>query len=317
MMLLSSVAPHTDATRAAELGVSASLVKPVRQAVLKDAVLAAIGRPLTRPESVHRQQSPEPVKPPPADRRLRVLLAEDNLVNQRLFNAILGKAGHHVTTVGDGSAAVSTATSQPFDIVLMDLQMPGMGGLEATRLIRNTEAATGQHLPIVALTAHALKGDRERCLDAGMDGYLSKPVQSAQLLATLRELTQNGPAAAAPPDDDPPLVNEAEVLSRVDGDRHLLGELTRIFVEQSRQLLAELNEAIETGNAAEIERTAHTIRGSIGNFGAPAASETAVGLELAARSGRLAETGALAAQLSAQVATIERVLIEVGRRRES
>jgi two-component system sensor histidine kinase/response regulator len=123
---------------------------------------------------------------------LRVLLAEDNAVNQKLMLHVLEKRGYSVTVAGDGLLALEAYKRQSFDLVLMDIQMPGMGGFESTRAIRLHEEATGRHIPIIALTAHAMKGDRERCLEAGMDDYLTKPVQKAALFEAIQRATEVG-----------------------------------------------------------------------------------------------------------------------------
>jgi CheY-like chemotaxis protein len=123
-------------------------------------------------------------------RPLRVLLAEDNAVNQKLMLHVLEKRGYSVTIAGDGLLALEACKRQSFDLVLMDVQMPGMGGFEATRIIRQVEVVTGRHMPVIALTAHAMKGDRERCLEAGMDDYLTKPIQPAALFEAIRRATE-------------------------------------------------------------------------------------------------------------------------------
>jgi CheY-like chemotaxis protein len=129
---------------------------------------------------------------------LRVLLAEDNLVNQRLATRLLEKRGHQVTVAGNGLEAVAAAEKGQFDLVLMDLQMPDMDGFEATAVLREREKETGIHLPVIALTAHALKGDRERCLEAGMDGYLTKPIRPQELDASLEIYTMRKSGHTAP-----------------------------------------------------------------------------------------------------------------------
>jgi CheY-like chemotaxis protein len=125
-----------------------------------------------------------------------VLLVEDSLVNRKLASAVLTKQGHTVTVAGDGREAVEAVARQPFDLVLMDIQMPEMDGLEATRAIRRAEQSTGQHVPIIALTAHALKGDQEVCLNAGMDGYVSKPVTARQLKKAIEDVLGKSPTPA-------------------------------------------------------------------------------------------------------------------------
>jgi len=188
IMMLSSSGHRGDGARCQKLGVAAYLLKPVRQAELRGAILEVlrpgnqnINRPL-----VTRYTLPGTTAPPVS---LRILLAEDNQVNQLLAMRLLEKRGHRVTPVGNGRDAVTTAEKGTFDLVLMDLQMPEMDGFKATSKLRERESETGVHLPIIALTAHALKGDRERCLEAGMDGYLTKPIRGQELDAVLEIYT--------------------------------------------------------------------------------------------------------------------------------
>jgi signal transduction histidine kinase/CheY-like chemotaxis protein len=186
IMMLSSVGNQGDGVRCRELGIESYLTKPVRQSLLLEAVLTVLatnGRPLAHPVVVTRHSLNE------AHRSLRILVAEDNAVNRKLVTALLGKRGHTVVSVVNGREAVAAATKDAFDIVLMDVQMPEMDGLEATAAIRKLEVVTGAHVPIIALTAHAMKGDREICVAAGMDEYLSKPINPKQLFALIESLT--------------------------------------------------------------------------------------------------------------------------------
>jgi CheY-like chemotaxis protein len=154
-------------------------MKPLKQSELLATILTAL--------DANRRLTPAPPAPPaaPAARSLRVLLAEDNLINQKLGLRLLEKQGHSVVVVADGAQALEALQRETFDLVLMDVQMPHLDGLEATAAIRAQEQGTGRHLPIVAMTAHAMKGDRERCLDAGMDDYIAKPIQPAELMAAI------------------------------------------------------------------------------------------------------------------------------------
>jgi PAS domain S-box-containing protein len=189
IMMLSSAGRRGDGARCQELGVSAYLLKPVRQLEMRGAILRVLGAtgskdqlPLVTRYTLNQTTVPSV--------SLRILLAEDNSVNQRLATKLLQKRGHHVTLAGNGKEAVVAVEQHKFDLVLMDLQMPEMDGFEATAALRDRERETGTHLPVIALTAHALQGDRERCLEAGMDGYLSKPIRSQELDAVLLTYTE-------------------------------------------------------------------------------------------------------------------------------
>jgi signal transduction histidine kinase/DNA-binding response OmpR family regulator len=200
IMMLSSVGQRGDAQRCRTLGVAAYLTKPVRQQVLLEAIRSVLGmppKPGDRPALVTRHSLRETRRP------LHVLLAEDNVVNQRLAAGILEKRGHSVVVVGDGSEAVVAMERERFDIALIDMQMPKMDGFGAVAEIRKQEIGSGRHVPIVALTASAMQGDRERCLNAGMDAYLAKPFSASELFETIENLlalpvTQGIAAAAVP-----------------------------------------------------------------------------------------------------------------------
>jgi len=182
IMMLTSVGQRGDAARCRQLGIAAYLIKPIGQSQLLDAILNVLG-PKAREAEGARQPTGLVTRHSlrEGQRKLRVLLAEDNAVNQRLASRLLEKRGHSVVVAGNGREALKALKEGEFDLVLMDVSMPEMDGLEAARAIRAAEQATGTHLPIIAMTAHAMKGDRERCLDAGMDGYVSKPVQARDL----------------------------------------------------------------------------------------------------------------------------------------
>jgi PAS domain S-box-containing protein len=187
VLMLNSGGQQHDAVRHRALGIAGHLVKPIGQTELLEAVLAAIGMPSGAPV---QRQAIEDV-PFAAQKRLRILLAEDNSVNQLVAVRLLGKAGHTVVIAGNGRealAALNGTGAGAFDLVLMDVQMPGMDGFEATKIIRAGEESSGRYLPIIAMTAHAMKGDEERCLAAGMDGYVSKPIQVDQLFAAIERV---------------------------------------------------------------------------------------------------------------------------------
>jgi CheY-like chemotaxis protein len=185
IMMISSAGQRGDAARCKELGVAAYLTKPIRQSVLLDAMLAVLINPGARaaPAALVTRHS---IRESP--RPLHVLLAEDNPVNRLVAVRMLEKRGHTVVSAGDGREALAALNREPFDVILMDVQMPGMDGLEATAHIRKAEVGTGRHVPIVALTAHAMREDRERCLSAGMDAYLTKPFTSGDLYDALEKV---------------------------------------------------------------------------------------------------------------------------------
>ena len=184
VMMLSSGARRGEMARFRELGLFAYLVKPIRQSELRDAIARALDR--RDPQSALRAIPPETERRSPrSSAALHVLLAEDNTVNQRLASRLLEKRGHRVTVANNGQEALNLLDRTSYDLVLMDVQMPLVDGLEATRLIRDREKGRGTHQPIVALTAHAVKGDEERCREAGMDGYLAKPIRPQELDAIL------------------------------------------------------------------------------------------------------------------------------------
>jgi two-component system sensor histidine kinase/response regulator len=231
--------------------------------------------------------------------RLRILLAEDNPVNQHLARKILEKEGHTVLLARNGLQALTQAQAATFDVILMDVQMPEMDGLAATAAIRQHEAASGTFVPIIALTAHAMKGDRERCLAAGMNGYVSKPVRPAALLAAIDAAVSSGPPLArssvqAPTDLEGAsaagmVLDEAELTAVICGDAELLQELTGLYLQDSRRHLAEMKRAIESANLQSLERAAHTLQGSAASLRGKRTADVANRVEQLAREGNLVQ----------------------------
>jgi CheY-like chemotaxis protein len=217
-----------------------------------------------------------------AERPLRVLLAEDNAVNQQLARRVLEKRGHHVTVAVNGREAVAEWEREAFDIILMDVQMPEMSGLAATTAIRAREDG-GRRIPIVAMTARAMKGDREECLAAGMDDYLPKPLSTKLLFKVMEALTAGHPPAGAtvkPASSD-------EILAHFDGDRVLLGEIAAIFLEDYPNRIDAVRNAVGRRDAGALETAAHVLKGSVANFGAAEAVNAAGRLEAMGRAGDL------------------------------
>jgi CheY-like chemotaxis protein len=196
------------------LGVAACLAKPVRQSELLEAILLALGR---GHQAVEAPQSLAHQSPPHGRRSLRILVAEDNRVNQTLIVRLLEKEGHKLVLAANGREALAALDREPFDLVLMDIQMPEMDGLEATAIIRQREQGSGTHLPIIALTAHAMKGDRERCLEAGMDEHVSKPVRQQELFQAIDAVIPAGSGTESPAGAPKPVHSLTLAVTREEG----------------------------------------------------------------------------------------------------
>jgi len=282
VILLSSA--RDSAPRTGTHGVVAVLPRPIHQAELRDTIEATLA---AQPPATDKPGSPAQSEPAPGHPAQRILLAEDNPVNARLVRTLLEKRGYAVVWVPDGAAAVAAARDR-FDAILMDVQMPGMDGLAATSAIRRADDAPEHHVPIVALTAHALDSDRDACLAVGMDAYLAKPLRASELYALLDRLTGADPAADPRPTGADDAFDLTGALARVEGDRVLLGELADIFVHEAPRMLAELRRALEAGDAPALARAAHRLRGSISSFGGRAAMQAAQTVETQGRAGDLA-----------------------------
>jgi len=312
IMMLTSGGQRGDAARCGELGISAYLLKPVRQAELRE----AISRVLAPKEQtgavpmITRKLLQEDLDPKKA---LHILLAEDNAVNQKLAIRLLEKRGHQVTLAANGRQALSALEKTSFDLVLMDVQMPEMDGLEATRLLREREQGTGKHQPVVAMTALVMKGDRERCIEAGMDGYLSKPIRPQELDEVLdsyvtRERVDFAAESEAVAEPLESAVCATELLERIDGDRAFLAELLALFRDDYPVQVRAAREAVKTGNAEALQRAGHALKGALANLAAPASSRLAGQLESMGRSGDIQFAAGKLADMEAE---LERVVEEL------
>jgi two-component system, sensor histidine kinase and response regulator len=294
LVMLTSGGQPGDVARCRELGIGSYLMKPIKQSDL----LRAISSALRLTAQVESRTGQDPTPPRINRRSLHVLLAEDNLVNQRLGVRLLEKAGHSFVIAGNGREALTALERQAFDLVLMDVEMPEMGGFEATALIRERERINGRHVPIIAMTAHALKGDRERCLAAGMDGYIAKPIHAEDLRRVMDGLVPpTAPVVAPVPVVDGSGLNPAAALEGVGGDRQLLAELIGVFATMCPRWVADIREAISRGDAARLRRAAHSLKGAVGNFRAARAFDEAQRLETMGRDGDLASAPDVCAKL--------------------
>ncbi|HZY83851.1 MAG TPA: response regulator, partial [Gemmataceae bacterium] len=316
IMMLVSADRQGNAERCRRAGISAYLLKPLKQSELLNTiqdVLSACGVP--RLLEAGRRAPPEP-KVTPSGRPLRVLLAEDNAINQQLAVRILQKRGHEVVVAANGREALAALAEGRFDLVLMDLEMPEMGGFEATAAVRAREAETGAHVPVIALTAHAMKGDRERCLAAGMDGYVTKPILARELFGAIdAALAGATPEAPAPCEVAPAaaVFDPAEALRHVGDDRNLLRDLAGMFAAEAPKLLAQVRCAIEAKDGPRLQRAAHTLKGAVGTFGGRATFEVALRLETMGRDGDLAGAAEATQALEEAVARLQEALAEYAR----
>jgi CheY-like chemotaxis protein len=307
VILLCSSDPQ-DAVRCRKLGGVRRLSKPIRQSDLLEAIQRLAGRPKEGPSPARE----DPPAPRPATRRLHILLAEDNEVNQRLAVHLLQKQGHSVAVVGTGKQALEALESRPFDLVLMDVQMPQMSGFEVTAHIRERERLQGGRVPVVALTAHAMKGDRERCLAAGMDAYLAKPIDAAELERVVAGVAAStGPSAPVSPSRQVPRADgpdRAAVLERLGSEEGLLYQAVQLFLDACPELLRRVEEAVGRRDHAALEETAHALKGSLRNFGDGPAVQAAQRLEDLGRCGSWQGVDAVWLELQAAVRRLQPAL---------
>jgi CheY-like chemotaxis protein len=243
-------------------------------------------------------------------RHFRILLVEDNLVNQRVASGLLTLRGHHVTVAENGRDALTQLDRETFDLVLMDLQMPVMGGLDATVAIRLREQTTGQHVRIVAMTAHAMNSDRERCLAAGMDGFLAKPIDPRMLFAVVEQDDGGGVRvkAAAVAVAGSITFDENALRHRLSGDHELMTDVIRVFLEDLPLRLAAIKDAVTARNADALRAAAHALKGAAGNLSAVGLFEAASVLERVGAESRMNAAEAAWRQLSVEAANVIDVL---------
>jgi two-component system, sensor histidine kinase and response regulator len=309
VIMLTSAGVPSARQRRADRTVASQLTKPVKQSDLLDAIVTAFSRLV-----VPRPQDADVPQPPRAsERRLNILVAEDNPTNQTLVRLLLEQHRHRVTLVPDGREAVAKSATRPFDLILMDVQMPEMDGFEATAAIRQRERATGRHIPIVAMTAHAMAGDRERCLEQGMDGYVSKPLRSDDLLAAIDNIFE--PEKSRSSIESRSSIDGPTLVADFGHRPAVLGEVIRVFLSDAPGQGAALRAAAEAGDAGSIAAAAHALKGSIGLFSKGAAYEAAQALERAARAGDLTSVdercAAVQDELSRVCADLEALLTKL------
>jgi CheY-like chemotaxis protein len=314
VLMLSAGHRMADTARCRELGVKVFLTKPIGQSELLDAVLLALGMRIAEEqlEITHPFAEKQP-----KGRSLNILLAEDNPVNQKLALKLLEKAGHTVVLACSGREvleALQLVSSPGFDLALMDIQMPEMDGMEATLAIRDAEKSSGHHLPIIAMTANAMRGDRERYLGVGMDGYISKPISSHGIFAEIERCLaklERKTIVTENPLIEYEQIDRKSLLDRVEGDQELLAEIIQLFLTDAPHLLETMRNALRLGDMILLERSAHSMKGAAGNMSALVTVSAAEQLEHSAKKGDVKLSQTNLATLEAAVARLLPVLADL------
>lgn len=267
VVMLTSVGQRGDARRCSELGIAGYLSKPTRRTELLATIRAALGAKAghqSHPTLVTRHSLRQ------SRRHRRILLAEDNPVNQKLALRMLQKAGYTVSLAEDGEKALELVAQEHFDLILMDVQMPKMDGFQATHRIRESERPTGRHIPIVAMTAHAMAGNREECLAEGMDGYIAKPIRMEELRQTIENLVDGLPMLEDSEESvcfESSSFDDSKIIDRFQDDMAFLYELIDIFLDDYPHRLDAMRSAIGSQDLSTLCESVHTLKGSVGNFG--------------------------------------------------
>ncbi|WP_161604517.1 hybrid sensor histidine kinase/response regulator [Roseiconus nitratireducens] len=342
LMMISSAARREDAIRCKKIGVSHYLSKPIRRVELMESLNEALGIAAAENQPPEGPQTTETCSKP-----LRLLLAEDNPVNQKLAIRLLEKRGHSVKVVGNGREAIAAVAEETFDAVLMDVQMPEMDGIDATIALRQRERQTGGHVPVIAMTAHAMEGDRQRCLDAGMDDYVSKPLHPSDLFDTIEKNASAQPTSEAahtteasaslcsdgaervnqepcnqePCDqqasDEEPSVQQpvvtfdrAAALEFMGGDEALFADVVQAFCEEYPILLSQIRDGLQQGDDKLLRRAAHTLKSNARTLGASQIFETSQRLEAFAAEADMKAAASLVPELEASLPILERSLLD-------
>jgi CheY-like chemotaxis protein len=299
LVMLTSLGYLPEERRWREAGIAAYLIKPVKESRLFDTLVSVL-RGSTQPR---RPAAARHISEDPSRRSVRVLVAEDNVVNQKVALRQLQKLGYSADAVANGLEVLQAIKHIPYDLVLMDCQMPELDGYETTRIIRAEEHRKGREarrLHIIAMTANALAGDREECLTAGMDDYISKPVRMEEIDAAISRGLQNMNDACAKDDTE---ILDHEILDgvrelRTPGEPDPLAELIDLFLTDTPPRLGKIMDAFKAGNPQELERAAHALKGSSSNLGAKCLAAACADVMSISREGRLPDASAIAKILS-------------------
>ena len=300
IMLLSF--PHLKRKAELEvLGIAASIVKPFGASELEGIILRTLG--IDKPEiELSASTQKKAIRIP--SRSLKILVAEDTTFNQKFIQRLLDRWNHRIKLVGNGREALDALKNESFDIVLMDVQMPQLNGLDATKSIRMDEQQSKNHIPIIAMTAHAIKGDRERCLEAGMDEYVSKPIDSDKLFDAIERLT----GEPGKKEDVSAAINKAILLKAFDGDWDFLKEVVDVFLSDYPRLIDDLRRAHKESDSNTLMRAAHSLKGMLRNFQAEAAAEVAFKLEKQGKLDNFDGVAQVIENLAGQAAEVDQTL---------
>ncbi len=297
-IVLTSAGNVGDSFRLKGKNVSSYMMKPVKQSELLSAIINALSKVDLSSASPGESMQADDEQILPAG--LKILVAEDNEINQKLALHILSGGGLQVEAVRNGLEVLKRLQETRFDLILMDVQMPEMDGLEATRKIREMEKQTGEHLPIIAVTAFALKGDREKCLEAGMDSYVQKPIRKDELFGQMAMVLGISGQAESEKEPEPEASAQADftkALGRMDDDLELFVELGQNYLDTHADYLHKIEQAIRETDFQKLTHHAHTLKGMLGIFSADQAFETARTLEFMGRNSDLEKAGKYLAEL--------------------
>jgi CheY-like chemotaxis protein/HPt (histidine-containing phosphotransfer) domain-containing protein len=318
LVMLTSMARRGDASRFETAGFSAYLTKPVRQSQLYECLRIALGRAASEGRTARESIITRHTVAEAGRRKIRILLAEDNIVNQKVALKMIEKLGYRADPVSNGLEAVNALRTVPYDLVLMDIQMPEMDGIEATRVIRKDRSTQvlNRNIPIIAMTAHTMKGDREKCIEEGMNDYLSKPIQAKELAAALdRWIAEGGqsqrPQRPSEAKQTGSIFDMDDLLRRVDGDKEFLAEIVSLFLQDMPKQMNILAQALTDNDASLCYRQAHTIKGASANLGAKAMQIVASEIETAGRNGDMEGAAAAFEKLKDQFAVTEVALADL------
>jgi PAS domain S-box-containing protein len=307
VIMLATADQPTRRDSASRQGAPHAVTKPIKPSELFEAMLLTLGIGPAPQPSQRVEETPAPRR---GDQPLRILIAEDNPVNQLVVSERLKRAGHLVEVVENGKLAVEALDHGAFDVAFLDVHMPEMDGFAALAYLRERERSTGRRLPVIALTANAMKGDRERCLRAGFDDYVPKPIRFDDLFAALDRLVAAGPSTPTPQETPPPAINREKLLATFEQDEDLARRMTDLFLRNCPRWLGDLRKAIGAGDDKKLHMAAHSLKGAVGHFTDAEPYRLALQLEQIGKSGDLLEAGAVLYSLETVLTRLQRSLLD-------